>query len=243
MKRAIITGIRRIGHKVAKSLLEKGWTVGVVYKTSEDIYKSLSKEFGPRVFGVRADLSLWQDCERAIRELSERLGGLDAFLHLASPYEATPLDSLKEEDIDKHFKPIAQAFLVFCKELYPVMLKNPGDIKGRIIAFGDWATNTTPYRNYSAYFVAKGALHTAVKVMAKELAPHILVNAIALGPTVKPPDFSQEKWQEYINKTPLKRPVSVEDVIKLTHYLLEVESMTGEIINLDSGRHVSGECT
>jgi len=34
-----------------------------------------------------------------------------------------------------------------------------------------------------------------------------------------------------------------EDVIKLTHYLLEVESMTGEIINLDSGRHVSGECT
>ena len=73
MKRAIITGIRRIGHKVAKSLLEKGWTVGVVYKTSEDIYKSLSKEFGPRVFGVRADLSLWQDCERAIRELSERL--------------------------------------------------------------------------------------------------------------------------------------------------------------------------
>ena len=64
-------------------------------------------------------------------------------LCLASPYEATPLDSLKEEDIDKHFKPIAQAFLVFCKELYPVMLINTGEIKGRIIALGDWATNTT----------------------------------------------------------------------------------------------------
>ena len=32
-----------------------------------------------------------------------------------------------------------------------------------------WGASSTPYRNYSAYFVAKGALHTAVKVMAKEL--------------------------------------------------------------------------
>ncbi|MFN4012354.1 MAG: SDR family oxidoreductase [Aquificaceae bacterium] len=243
MKRAIITGIRRIGYEIAKSLLEKGWSVGLVYKTSEDVYKNLSREFGEKVFGAKADLGLWQDCERAIKELSQKLGGVDALVHLASPYEATPLEELKEKDIEEHFKPIAQAFLAMCKELKPIMLKNPGEIKGRIIAFGDWATNTTPYKNYSAYFLAKGALHTAVKVMAKELAPSILVNAIALGPTVKPPDLPQEKWQEYINKTPLKRSVSIQDVLKLTQYLLEVESMTGEIINLDGGRHISGECT
>lgn len=243
MKKAIITGIRRIGHDIAKNLLEDGWTVGLVYKSSEHIYEELKKTFGDRVFGVRADLSLWQECERATKELVNLIGGIDAFIHLSSPYEPTPLKDLREEDIEKHFKPIAQAFLVMCRELYPIMLQNDGSIKGRIVAFGDWATNTTPYKNYSAYFLAKGALHTAVKVLAKEFAPYVLVNAIALGPTVKPPDFPEERWQEYINKTPLKRAVSMKDVVRLTHYLLEVESMTGEIINLDSGRHVAGECS
>ncbi len=243
MKRAIITGIRRIGYEVAKSLLEKGWSVGLVYKSSEHVYKELMENFGERVYGVKADLSLWHEVERAVRELAHMLGGVNALIHLSSPYEPTPLAELKEEDMEYHFKPIAQAFVVMSREAYPLMLKNPGDIKGRIVAFGDWATNTTPYRNYTAYFLAKGALHTAVKVLAKEFAPHVLVNAIALGPTLKPPDFSQEKWQEYVNKTPLKRTVSIKDVVKLTEYLLEVESMTGEIIMLDSGRHVAGECS
>jgi len=62
------------------------------------------------------------------------------------------------------------------------MLRNNGHVKGRIIAFGDWAVINTPYKNYVSYFISKGALHTAVKVLAKELAPHILVNCIALGP-------------------------------------------------------------
>ncbi len=70
----------------------------------------------------------------------------------------------------------------------------------------------------------------------------MLVNAIALGPTLKPADFSEERWQDYINRTPLKRQVSLEDVVELTLFLLKVESMTGELINLDSGRHIAGEC-
>lgn len=242
MKRAIITGVRRVGYEVAKGLLEEGWHVGLVYKSSARVAQSLEKEFPGRVVSTRADLSSWEEACRAMEELLRALGGLEAFLHLSSPYEPTPIEELREEHIELHFKPIAQAFLVMSREAYLRMLRNQGQIKGRIVAFGDWATNTTPYRNYSAYFLAKGALHTAVKVLAKEFAPHVLVNAIALGPTLKPPDIPDSKWEEYINKTPLKRPVSLQDVVKLSKYLLEVESMTGEIICLDSGRHVAGEC-
>ncbi|MCS7171778.1 MAG: SDR family oxidoreductase [Aquificaceae bacterium] len=242
MKRAIITGIRRIGYHIARSLLTKDWSLGLVYKTSEEVFENLRNEFGQRVVGIKADLAKWEEAQRSVRELVSILGGLDALLHISSPYEPTPLEDLREEHLDFHFRPIAQAFMAMSKEAYPYMLKNTGDIKGRIVTFGDWATNTTPYRNYSAYFLAKGALHTAVKVLAKELAPHILVNAIALGPTLKPPDLPEEKWQDYINRTPLKRPVALEDVVNLTNLLLEVECMTGEIIMLDSGRHVAGEC-
>ncbi|RMH80692.1 MAG: SDR family oxidoreductase [Acidobacteria bacterium] len=243
MKKAIITGIRRIGYNIALELLKEGWLVGLVYLGSERIHRELSKAYPGKVWGFRANLSRAEECTRAVEELLKNMEGVDAFVHLASPYEPTPIHELKEELIDYHFKPIAQAFILIAKELYPVMLKNEGIVKGRMVAFGDWATNTTPYRNYAAYFIAKGALHTAVKVLAKEFAPHVIVNGIALGPTVKPEGFSSEKWQEYINKTPLKRPVSLEDVIKVTKLLLDVESITGELINLDSGRHISGECS
>ncbi|WP_448587345.1 SDR family oxidoreductase [Thermocrinis sp.] len=242
MKRVgIITGIRRLGFHIAKELLQDGWSLAVVYLSSKGEVEKL-KEYGD-LLQIRADLSDFKTYKGIVEKTFEKFGRIDAFVHLASPYFPTPLEGLKEEELKDHFLPIAQAFLFISKECAPYMLKNEQVVKGRIIAFGDWATNTTPYKNYSAYFVSKGALHTSVKVLAKELAPYILVNAIALGPTIKPPDFSEEKWNSYIEKTPLKREVSVKDVVELTKFLLGVESMTGEIISLDSGRHVSGECS
>ncbi|RMH06531.1 MAG: SDR family oxidoreductase [Aquificota bacterium] len=242
MKRVIIAGVRRIGYYIAKRLVSEGWSLGLIYRSPSKEVEELAQNYPERVCLARADLFYSQEGIRAVRELVVHLGGVDAFVHLASPYEPTPIEELTEEAIQYHFKPIAQSFLLMSKELYPFMLKNSGQTKGRIVAFGDWATNTTPYRNYSAYFVAKGALHTAVKVLAREFAPHVPVNAIALGPTLKPADFSEERWQDYINRTPLKRQVSLEDVVELTLFLLKVESMTGELINLDSGRHIAGEC-
>ncbi|QWK18940.1 MAG: SDR family oxidoreductase [Hydrogenobacter thermophilus] len=240
MKRILITGIRRIGFYIARHLIQSGQKVAFVYHTSKQVALELEKMGG---IALRADLSKFESYSKVVEETLSYLGGIDALIHTASPYFSTPLKTLSREDLYAHFTPNAEAFLMLCKLLYPHMLNNPEPVKGRMVAFGDWATNTTPYRDYSAYFVSKGALHTAVKVLAKELAPHVLVNAIALGPTLKPDEFSQEKWKEYINKTPLKREVSMQDVLMLTEFLLNVESMTGEIINLDSGRHISGECT
>jgi len=70
MKKAIITGVRRIGYEIAKSLLEKGWRVGLVYKSSEHVYRELREAFGDRVYGVRADLSLWQEAESSTNYLA-----------------------------------------------------------------------------------------------------------------------------------------------------------------------------
>ena len=239
MKRVLITGVRRIGFYIAKRLIDKGYKIAFVYRTRTQAVEELLRQ---NAFGIEADLSDHQIYSKVVEETIDHLGGIDAFIHSASPYFSTPIESLKRDDLYAHFVPNTEAFLFLSKLLYPYMLHNSGDTKGRIVAFGDWATNTTPYRNYSAYFISKGALHTAVKVLAKEFAPHVVVNAIALGPTLKPEDFSEEKWKEYINKTPLKRQVSIEDVVALTEFLLEAQSITGEIINLDSGRHISGEC-
>lgn len=242
-KVALITGTRRIGQRIALELLENGYDLSVVYRSSESSVKVISEEGkkrGRKVLLIREDLSDPESYKRIIEETVEVLERIDAFLHLASPYNRTPIEGLNREELYEHFIPIAEAFLFLSKLSYREMMKNKGEVKGRIVAFGDWAVEHTPYRGYSAYFIAKGALHTAVKVLAKEFAPHVLVNCVAPGPVIRPEDMDPDSWRRILSRTPLKREVSLEDIASLTLFFLKTESVTGEIVKVDSGRHIAG---
>ena len=237
MKNLIITGVRRIGYEVAKELLKEGYRLAVVYKTSKERAESL-REFG-EALPIQADLTIPDTWDFIVEESVKHFGEIHGFIHLASPYARKGVLETKREDFYEHFVPIAEAFFFISQRLYPVFMKNEGNIKGRIIAFGDWAIDC-PYRDYSAYFVAKGALHTAVKVLAKEFAPHILVNCIAPGPVLKAENYTDEQWEKILKRTPLRREVPLKDVVNAVKYLLSVEGITGEIIRLDGGRHLAG---
>lgn len=238
-----MTGIKRVGREIAGNLLSRGYTLSVVYRSSEKEVEELRKEAegsGLGFLSLKADLMEEGEWERVVEETFNRFGRLDAFIHLASPYRRTPILKTRLSDLREHARPIAEAFFFISINSYEKMLKNPGDTKGRIIAFGDWAVEETPYRDFGAYFLAKGTLHTAVKVLAKEFAPYVLVNCIALGPTLKAEELSDEEWEGILRRTPLRRKVSMKDVVALTNFLLEAESITGEVIRLDSGRHLAG---
>jgi len=242
-KVALITGTKRIGQRIALELLKSGYNLSVVYRSSEGPVKEISKEGrkrGKKVVLIREDLSDPESYGRIVENTVEALGRIDAFVHLASPYNRTPIEGLNREELYEHFIPIAEAFLFLSKLSYREMMKNEGEVKGRIVAFGDWAVEHTPYRGYSAYFIAKGALHTAVKTLAKEFAPHVLVNGIAPGPVIRPEDMDLDSWKRILSRTPLKREVSLEDIASLTLFLLKTQSVTGEIIKVDSGRHIAG---
>jgi len=242
-KTAIITGIKRVGREVAKRLLEEGYNLSVVYLSSEEEAKEIertAKELGRDTLLLKRDLSVYGSFSDIVESTHRHFGRVDAFVHLASPYYRTPIKSLTGKDLHNHLAPIAEAFLFIAKHAYEKMLLNEGNIKGRIVAFGDWAVECTPYRDYTAYFIAKGALHTAVKVLAKEFAPSVLVNCLALGPTLKAEGLSDEEWERILKNTPLRRKVSLKDVVNLVSFLLQAESITGEIVNVDSGRHIAG---
>ena len=239
----LITGIRRIGREVALDLLKNGWNVAVVYKNSQKAVEDLgrfAKELGRRLLPVEGDLSNPSTYARVVDTAYGELGRLDAFIHLASPYEKMAPEEVRPEDFDKNMRVIAQSFFFLSVVSRRYMLLNEGEVKGRIIAFGDWAVENTPYRGYPQYFIAKGALHTAVRVLAKEFAPDILVNCIAPGPVLRPEEIDEEKWKGLLSRTPLKREVPLSDVVDATRLLLRTSSITGEILKVDSGRHIAG---
>ena len=102
-----------------------------------------------------------------------------------------------------------------------------------------------------AYAVAKTGVVMLTKVMAKELAPNIRVNAIAPGQIetdlehwrfeLEAKFFSstvEERRQEMIKTIPLARIGSTGEVANLVAFLASSESsyMTGQAINITGGQ-------
>jgi NAD(P)-dependent dehydrogenase (short-subunit alcohol dehydrogenase family) len=119
----------------------------------------------------------------------------------------------------------------------PAMRKRGG---GRIVNFGDWLARSgrPQYRGYVPYYVAKAGAIALTEALALELAPDILVNAVAPGPILPPPGTTDEEMKAVERATPLGRWGGPEEVTRAIVGLLESDFITGETIRVDGGRHL-----
>jgi NAD(P)-dependent dehydrogenase (short-subunit alcohol dehydrogenase family) len=112
---------------------------------------------------------------------------------------------------------------------------------GRIVNFADWLARSgrPSYRGFVSYYVAKAGTIALTEALALELAQdQILVNAIAPGPILPPPDMGEEEVREVANATPVGRWGGEIEIAKAVMALVESDFITGETIRVDGGRHV-----
>ena len=58
---------------------------------------------------------------------------------------------------------------------------------------------------------------------------------------MRPPEISIDVWKrEVLSKTPLNRESSAQDIAEIILALLKSETITGETIRIDAGRHLLG---
>jgi NAD(P)-dependent dehydrogenase (short-subunit alcohol dehydrogenase family) len=69
-------------------------------------------------------------------------------------------------------------------------------------------------------------------------ADNILVNAIAPGPIVAPPDLTPEENAAVAEATPVGRWGGELEIAKAVHLLIDTDFITGETIRVDGGRHI-----
>ena len=231
-KTIIITGAARIGQKVAEYLKEKGANLVITYFNSES-------EAGPLGIPVKADVSKIEDVENVVKTAKEKFGRVDGLVHMAAIYEKTEWSDLNEKSWDKNMNVIAKSSFLFGKIAGDEMLKNQGDLRGKMIFFSDWSVLARPYKDHLAYNAAKSAVVGLAKSLAKELAPHILVNVIAPGPIIRPRDLTEEENEEVMANTLLKRWGGPEEIAKGVVYLLESDFVTGHILTIDGGRTIA----
>jgi len=95
-----------------------------------------------------------------------------------------------------------------------------------------------PLKRHPAYSSAKAGLIMLTRSLARELAPHVRVNAIAPGPVLWPEgDLDAALKQNILSRTPLGRVGSAEDIAKAAWFFAaEAPFVTGQVLAIDGGR-------
>jgi NAD(P)-dependent dehydrogenase (short-subunit alcohol dehydrogenase family) len=240
-KVAIITGGKRIGRVVAQVLATRGMDLVLSYRGSKQEADDTVADVvatGRRATTVVADVSTPEDCRALIAHAMATFGRIDVLVNMASIYRSTPLEAMTVEywdtDIDVNLR---SAFLCAHAAL-PHMRAGGG---GRIVNFADWlARSGRPhYKGFTSYYVAKAGVIALTESLALEGAQdNILVNAIAPGPIVPPPDMSQEEIDEVAKATPVGHWGGEAEIAKAVVLLCETDFITGETIRVDGGRHL-----
>ena len=238
---ALVTGSKRIGAVVAIELARRGADVGLCYnrsRTEADATAAAVKAAGRRVFVKQADLTRAADCEAFVEESAVALGRVDVLINMASIYVSKPFSELTIEEYDENVAVDMRSAFICSRAAWPHMRRSGG---GHIVNFSDWLSRSgrPRYTGYLPYYVAKTGVIGLTEALALELAPDkILVNAIAPGPILAPPDTTDEELAAVEKATPLGGWGGEKAIADAVLALLTCDFITGETIRVDGGRHV-----
>ena len=239
-KSALITGAaRRVGAAIARALHGAGANVVVHFRSSAESAGELAHELNE----ARPDSAVLAECDLldltqlpALAEVATRaFGGLDILVNNASTFYPTPMGDVTEIDWNDLIGTNLKAPLFLSQAAASALhsrnglILNVADIHGM-----------RPLRRHPVYSVAKAGLIMLTKSLARELGPHVRVNAIAPGPVMWPEDgMDSELKEEIVGKTALKRPGSEQDVARAALFFAsEAPYVTGQILAVDGGRSV-----
>lgn len=202
MKKALITaGHKRLGRAIALALVDAGFDVAIHYRRDAHLAEEVvdvARRAGRRAVALQAELTDSAALTRLVAGAEAALGGLSLLVLAAADYAPTPIASLTGADLDRAFAHNARApveLALVARE----SLSASGD--GRIVVLGDLAAQI-PLHGYLAHSIAKAALHAAVRGLAAELAPDIVVNAIVPGAVLRPDDLPAAAWQRLLDVVP-----------------------------------------
>ncbi len=183
-KTAIITGgSRGIGFAIAKEISSQGANVVICSRNQEELNKAVEKlsTKGNKVFGLAADVSCFNDCEKLVNFVHSKTNRIDILINNAGIYG--PIGLLETNDPKAWIDVLSINVLgvVYCSKLVIPYMKKQG--AGKIINLaGAGVGSSKPLPRFSGYYTSKAAIASLTENLASELqTENIQVNAIAPG--------------------------------------------------------------
>ncbi len=245
-KVAVVTGAGRgIGAGSAVALAEAGADV-VISARSEDQLAEVAARIegvGRKALVVRANLMRLDEVEGLAQAAYDAFGRLDVVVNnvggtIPNAFLDTTTDYLEEA-----FRFNVSTAHALTRAAVPLMLRDadgPHGSAGAVVNISSVVSRLSG-RGYLAYGTAKAALSHWTRLAARDLDPHIRVNAIAVGSVMTSAlEFvaSDARTKAAMEAaTPLRRIGEVEDIATAVLYLASPAGgyLTGKVLEVDGG--------
>jgi 3-oxoacyl-[acyl-carrier protein] reductase len=241
-KIAIITGAGSgFGKGIAIRFAEEEAKV-VIVDINLDSAEKVAMEIGKNALAVKCDVSQDGDVASLFEQTLEQFGSADILVNNAgTTHRNKPMTEVTEKEFDQIFAVNVKSVFLTAKHGVPLMKKQG---QGVILNVASTA-GQRPRPGLTWYNTSKGAMITATKAMAIELATFkIRVNAInpVAGETGMLHLFmgedTPEKRAQFVSSIPWGRLSQPEDMSNAALFLCseEADMITGTCMDVDGGR-------
>ncbi|MBU8749113.1 elongation factor P 5-aminopentanone reductase [Bacillus subtilis] len=239
-KTALITGASGgIGKSISETLAVRGYNLLLHYNTNQnaaaELAEKLSEMFGVNAEILQADLSAQDGADKLTSSIVQPIDAIVLNSGRSHFGLITDVDNATvQEMVQLH---VASPYML-TRNLLPGMIRNKS---GAIVAVSSiWGETGASCE--VLYSMAKGAQHSFVKGLAKELAPSgIRVNAVAPGAvdTNMMNQFTPAEKEEIADEIPIGRLARPQEIAEATAFLLSEKAsyITGQILSVNGGWH------
>ena len=238
-KNLLITGAAtRVGKAIAIHFAERGWNIALHYFKSSSKARKLKKiieQNWVKVILIKADLKNPKQVEKIVPLAQKKLGRIGCLINNAALYEKDDIVNFTIKSWNDHLNINLLAPTILIKQFAKQASKK--SVSNIINIIDQRIFSLTPF--FMSYTLSKSGLQTLTKTMAMRLGPDIKVNGIAPGPTIKSKRQTDRHFRNQVKSTLLKKSVRLEDICENIEFLINNNSVTGQIIAVDSGQNLS----
>ncbi|MFT3740194.1 MAG: SDR family oxidoreductase [Breznakibacter sp.] len=235
---ALVTGSgKRIGNAISRYLAQRGYDVALHYNRSgteaEELHGQLKASYPARTFPlVQFDLEDWQNVATIFDLLPAGFGRVSLLVNNASVFFPQTLSQTGGKDVMRNFSVHFFAPFMLMQEFH----KRHGG--GLVVNLLDTRIVSNEF-SHAAYLLSKKTLAELTKMAAFEWAPHTRVNGIAPGPVLPAVGAAGKNFAKVIAGSPLSEAVDVAEITETIGYFLHCPHITGQIVHVDSGSHLT----
>lgn len=234
----ITGGAKRIGKAIALSVAHTHKVIIHYHHSKDDAQEVVDTiiKFGGDASLLHQNLTADNAAETLFNNAISIYGTVNTVINSASIFLSDTLHHLSHDLWRQHQAIHVTVPMLLTHFLMKHIMDNKDSDSGTVINLIDQRVKR-PTSEFFSYTASKMFLESLTKHCAVACSPYVRVNGISPGSTLPSPRQNEADFIKQAQSTPLGIPVRVSDITNAVTFILNSNSMTGEIITLDSGQN------
>ena len=222
----IVGATQGLGRELAQSYAGEGRGV-IVTGRDQARAEAAAKEIGGSTRGIGFDLA-------EPHSIASRLGDVSDVDHLVLAAIERDVNKVREYDIEGALRLVTLKLVGYTAVIHALLPQLHDD--SAILIYGGLARDR-PYPGSTTVTTVNGGVTSLVRTLVIELAP-IRVNALhpaIVGDSPQWKDMAPERHKALVDRTPIGRLVTMDEVVGASRFLLENRAINGINLEVDGG--------